>query len=250
MKLRELFQLYSSERKGMAPVGYKADAIKGLTRYTPLSPDLDGLVMFSELSKSSVDKAISDQIDYFSGIGRPFEWKVHTFDTPCDLTQRLTGRGFEPGTEEGFLIYRVSAHIPRPQKSSVRIERVTTRAGIRQVLSVQERIWDRSFPWLESSLLESLPRVALFCAYRGDVPIGTGWIEFPERAMFAELHGGGVLQSERGHGVYSALFDIRVEEAQCIGADFLAVDAALMSRPILLKKGFMHVCDTMPFRRK
>jgi hypothetical protein len=38
--------------------------------------------------------------------------------------------------------------------------------------------------------------------------------------------------------------------AQARGYAYLAVDTTRMSRPILLKKGFQHVCYTYPLRRK
>ena len=131
----------------------------------------------------------------------------------------------------------------------VRYERVTGPAGIRDVTSVQAKVWSEELGWLESSLYALLGRSAIFCAYDGEKPVATGWIEFPTGSDFAELHGGAVLSEYRGRSIYSALFDLRVEEAKRRGVDFLAVDAAPMSRPILLRKGFFHVCDTIPFRK-
>jgi GNAT superfamily N-acetyltransferase len=250
MKPHEIFLLYADERKAAVPTGYKADAVSGLTRYTPTAPALDGIVTFSELVGSSVDDAISAQIDYFRTLDLPFEWKVYEFDTPEDLASRLAERGFTPGDHEGFLVFSVDMHRPREGTNSLRIDRITTPSGIRQVVTIQEAIWGRSFPWLESSLLASLDRLAVYCAYLGDAPVGTGWIEFTEGTTFAELHGGAVLPARRGHGIYSALFDIRVTEAKRRGFHFLAVDAAPMSRPILLQKGFTYICDTIPFRRR
>jgi len=250
MKPREIFRQYVDERKTAVPPGYKVDLVSDLTRYTPIAAALDGIVTFSELPNSSVDDAITAQIDYFRGLGLPFEWKVYDFDTPSDLSERLTARGFERGDNEGFLVYDVKAHATSDRKSSIRIERIIMPEGLHQVVAIQEEVWGRSFPWLESSLLASLSRSAVFCAYLGEAPVGTGWIEFPEDTAFAELHGGAVLPAERSDGIYSALFDIRVSEAKRRGFDFLAVDAAPMSRPILLKKGFTYICDTIPFRKK
>jgi GNAT superfamily N-acetyltransferase len=250
MTSRELFQRYVDERKTAALPGYRRDTVAGLTRYTPVAPDLDGLVMFSELDESSLGAAIQQQTEYFARLGRGFEWKVHAFDSPANLAARLEGQGFEPDPVEALMVYGVSGHAARDRDVALRIERVTTPAGVRDILAVQEKIWGRAFPWLESWLHALLPRAALFCAYDGDEPIGTGWIEFPPGATFAELHGGSVLAEHRGRGIYSMLFDARVEEAKRHGIEFLAVDAAPMSRPILLAKGFTYVCDTTPYRKR
>lgn len=250
MKARDIFRRYANERRAAALTGYRTDVLRGITRYTPIAPDCDGLVTFSELTEDSIDDAISMQADHFGRLGLAFEWKVYDFDTPDDLAVRLEASGFERGDTEGFLVYRTEVHSLSDRRYGVRIDRVTTTAGIHHVVAIQEEVWGRSFPWLAASLLASLERSAVYCAYDEDVPVGTGWIEFPQGATFAELHGGSVLPARRNRGIYSALFDIRVDEARRRGVEFLAVDAAPMSRPILLKKGFTHVCDTIPFRKQ
>lgn len=150
-------------------------------------------------------------------------------------------------------MYPLAAHVPRAPKAgehAIRIEPITTSAGIRQVVDLQQEIWNQPLPWLESSLLAMRDHAAIYCAFDGDKPIGNGWIKFPtaSRATFADLHGGSVLPAYRGRGVYTALFDIRVAEAKRRGFEFLAVDTTSMSRPILLAKGFTLVCETVPFR--
>lgn len=229
--------------------GYRRDAIDGLTRFTPTAPDLEGFVVYCELSTSSVEQAISTQIDYFKAIARPFEWKVYTFDSPPDLASRLEARGFVPGETEKFMVYDVESLPPAEGEGSVRIERITTDAGIDQIAAVQEEIWGGPHPWLTGSLRTSLDTTAVYCAYVDDLPVGTGWIDFYQDSSFADLHGGAVLPRMRGRGIYSALFRIRILEAKRRGYRFVAVDAAPMSRPILLKKGFRFVCDTIPFRK-
>lgn len=204
--------------------------------------------MFSELSSTAVDAAIGAQIDYFQGIGRSFEWKVYTFDRPPDLARRLEQRGFVAGDREAFMVYRVAAFTEvAPTHSSFRIERVTTDAGIDHIVAVQEAVWGRAFPWLKPALAGSLEHTSLFCAYEEDRPIGSGWIDLPEHSSFAELHGGAVVAQHRGRGIYSALNRARMIEAKSRGFAFVAVDAAPMSRPLLLRKGFEHVCDTTPY---
>jgi GNAT superfamily N-acetyltransferase len=72
---------------------------------------------------------------------------------------------------------------------------------------------------------------------------------FEWQSTFADLHGGAVLSTLRGKGIYSLLFYDRCQEAQRRGYQYLAVDAAPMSRPILEQKGFQLVCFTYPMRQ-
>lgn len=244
----EIFQLYASERKLTAPAGYQLEQIDHLTRLTPVAPNLDGVIMFSELSEASADAAISTQIYYFSGLGRPFEWKVYSFDSPPDLSDRLKAKGFTAGDTEAFMVYPVDACPDMITDESIRVDRVTSEAGVDDVISVQQEVWAQPFPWLKRSLCASMEKTSTFCAYVDGAPVGTGWIEFPKRSSFAELHGGAVLPHARGRGVYSALFLARTLEARARRFQFIAVDAAPLSRPILLRKGFRYVCDTVPYR--
>lgn len=249
MNRREMFRRYAAQCKRSAPAGYRRDGANGVTRFTPVGEALEGIVTFSEHSAESVDDAIAEQVVYFDQIGRDFEWKVYDFDTPADLATRLEAWGFLSGDREAFLIYDLERYREEPHGSEFRIERVTTHAGVREVVDLQAQVWGRSYPGLESSLLAAMDRTAVYCAYTDDGLVGTGWIEFPEGVTFAELHGGAVLPAMRGRGVYSALLAARLGEAKRRGAEFVAVDAAPMSRPILLKKGLRYVCDTIPFRK-
>jgi GNAT superfamily N-acetyltransferase len=123
---------------------------------------------------------------------------------------------------------------------------------LRDVVAVQSAIYPEPFDWLfenYAGLLRDAPqKVAMYCAYAGDRPVATGWIDFPEDSTFAELHGGSVLPSRRGQGIFSALVDRRMRDARARGYEFVAVDAAPMSRPILARQGFTPVCLTYPLR--
>lgn len=133
------------------------------------------------------------------------------------------------------------------------MERVRDGQGVQDAVAIQEAVWGQDFSWLGETLSRTrsqrLEEVSVYCAYSDAHPVGTGWIEYPVGSRFAELHGGAVLAEMRGRGIYSALFQARLEEARRRGVEFLAVDAAPMSRPILQRKGFMQVCHTYPLRR-
>lgn len=56
--------------------------------------------------------------------------------------------------------------------------------------------------------------------------------------------------SFRGRGIYKALYEERLAEAARRGYERITVDASPMSRPILEKIGFFHICSTTPMRYK
>src|SRR5687768_1849314 len=97
MNARDYFCNYAAQCKRIIPDGYIRDNVKGLIRYTPDKPDLEGIVTFSELSEQTADAVITEQLEYFESIKRGFEWKLYEFDTPVDLGRRLEARGFSRG---------------------------------------------------------------------------------------------------------------------------------------------------------
>src|SRR5688572_27243668 len=64
--------------------------------------DADGWsgIDWSDLDEASADAVIAEQVRYFAGLGRSFEWKYYTHDRPADLPDRLRRAGLEPGQEE------------------------------------------------------------------------------------------------------------------------------------------------------
>jgi GNAT superfamily N-acetyltransferase len=212
-------------------------------------------VMFANLPPGREDALLDAEIAHFEKLGQPFEWKVYDFDAPADLKQRLEQRGFGCDEEEAFLVLTVADWKKPPARHDdrLRIERITDDRGLRDVVAVQGALYPDHATWVldrYSRVLREAPdEAAMFCAYLADEPVGTGWIDF-SGGSFATLHGGAVLPAARGRGIFSALVHARLLVAQARGCVYLAVDTTRMSRPLLLKKGFQHVCYTYPLRRK
>jgi len=249
-----LFREYAAERRSRGILGFDLEVLPHLSRHTPRDPGVEGLVLFADLPPGREVAAIRAEKEYFRARGLGLEWKVFEFDRPSNLRALLEAEGFAAGTEELFLVRPVGAAAGRAPRipPGFRIEPVETARGIDDVVRVQEAVWGRAFGWLRpqlAGLLRQRPRVLwLGCAYEGDRPVATGWAEFGPGSRFADLHGGAVLPEVRGRGIYSALLARRSEEARRRGYPLLAVDAAPMSRPILVAKGFQPVCGTVPMR--
>ncbi len=255
MNPRRLFRQYAAERRAQAILGFHLDVLPHLSRYTALEPGMGGIVAFADLSPGEEVSRVREQVAYFRDRGQPFEWKVYDFDRPTDLRTILEQEGFTEGTREGFMVLPLNSDRPPapPDPARVRIVRAASEEGVGHIVAVQQAVWGRDFSWLAAvlgrTLRERPDEIVLLCAYLGERPIGTGWMDVPPRSSFADLHGGAVLAELRGQGVYSLLFHERCEEARRCGYRYLAVDAAPMSRPILERKGFEFVCHTYPMRR-
>jgi len=244
----ELFAFYVAQRRAYSIAGFKREILPAFTRYTPSLPDRDGIITFATLSAAEADEAVAGQIAYFADLGQPFEWKVHTLDQPADLAGRLRRHGFAAGETEAFMLYPLAEHHGVRQPPGVKIKPIQSESEIRALVALQESIWGEPLGWLATTLQTSLERLEIYGAYDNDKLLGTGWIEYPPHSSIADLHGGAVRPDYRGRGIYNALFDVRAASAQVRGVEWLAVDAAPMSRPILLRQGFRFVCETTPFR--
>ena len=255
MSAAEMFEQYRAEFRARPIPGYTLDLFPDLCRHTAEDSGHEGHVGFANLSPDTAGGRIDEQIRHFERLGQPFEWKVHDFDQPASLKSLLEARGFGCGDAEAFLV-AVLEEWPeadaRPRNA--RIERITDSKGIRDFIAVEEAVWQQAFPTHFARYtreLHSAPDITSFyCAYVADQPVAAGRIFFPAGSSFASLWSGSVLPTVRGCGIYSALLAQRIAEAKSRGCRFVTVDAEPMSRPILLKKGFEHVCWTYPMRRR
>ncbi len=251
----ELFQQYRAEHRGRPCPGYSVEVFPDLSRGTAIAAGDEGWIGFANLDPATADERIDEQMRYFERIGQPFEWKVYDFDTPASLKEQLEARGFGCNEPEAFLAMAIDAW---PESNgcapNLRIEKLGDDEGIKTFVAVEEAVWEESFPSHLARYtreLNAAPDVTSFyCAYLIDRPVAVGRISLPAGSAFAGLWGGCVLRAMRGHRVYSAMLDCRIREAKARGYRFVTIDAEPMSRPILLRKGFQHICWTYPMRRK
>jgi len=248
-----LFQQHRAEFRGRPIPGFTVEVLPDLCRGTALNVGEEGWISYAQLDPDTTGARIDEQVRYFARIGQAFEWKVYDFDTPASLKERLEARGFDCGEPEAFLILALDTWSDdRRGPTDVRIVKIRDEDGIRDFVSVQEAVWERRFPTdfarYRREFQATRDTTTFFCAYAGDQPVAAGRIEFPDGLSFASLWTGSVVPTMRGRGVYSALLAARLAEAKAHGYRFVTVDAAPMSRPILLRKGFQPICWTYPMR--
>ncbi|MEV6114493.1 GNAT family N-acetyltransferase [Streptomyces sp. NPDC052109] len=209
-------------------------------------------VLWSGLEPAGADRAIQEQIAYFTGLGRDFEWKLYGHDRPDDLGARLRAAGFRAEPDETLLIAetdRLASHTEPP--AGVRLVRATDPAGVDLVVDVHEKAFGTDGTRLRHRLLARLAAdpgtVVAVVALAGDEPVGAARTELVPGTGFAGLWGGGTVEAWRGRGVYRALVAHRARVAAACGYRYLQIDASPMSRPILEGLGFHALSTTTPY---
>jgi hypothetical protein len=69
-------------------------------------------VLASDLDARSADALIGREVAVFGALGRSFEWKLHAYDRPADLAQRLARAGLVRGERETLVAFDLSQAFP------------------------------------------------------------------------------------------------------------------------------------------
>ncbi|MFG2352324.1 GNAT family N-acetyltransferase [Streptomyces sp. NPDC048521] len=240
-------------REGARPdgPGARIERIGGVVRQVADPGGWNG-VLWSALDAARADRAIREQIAYFTGLGRDFEWKLYGHDRPEDLGARLAAAGFRAEPEETLMIgepARMGLDAAPPE--GVRLVPATDPAGVDLVVDVHEKAFGTDGSWLRHRLLARLAAdpgsVVAVVALAGEEPVSAARMELVPGTRFAGLWGGGTVEAWRGRGVYRALVAHRARVAAARGYRYLQVDASAMSRPILERLGFHALSTTTPY---
>lgn len=241
MDVTEILALFDrDERREIEFPGMTREVFPNLVRFTRPAPGMS-FVLYSDLDERTVDDVIAEQIDYFTGRGLPFTWKVYAHDRPADLGQRLAGHGFEVDETDAVMVLAVGdapETLLRPPAADVR--RLTDPAQLVDVVAVLEPVWQTDFTWVHERLgshMDIPDYLSVYVAYVDGKPASTGWTYF-NQGHFAGLWGGSTLAEYRGRGLYTAVLAARVQEARRRGIGYLTIDAGPMSRPIVARHGF------------
>ncbi|MER6283312.1 GNAT family N-acetyltransferase [Streptomyces sviceus] len=239
-------------REGAQPdgPGARVERVGRVVRQVAAEHGWNGVV-WSDLDEASADRAIAEQIAYYTGLGREFEWKLYGHDLPVDLGERLRAAGFTPGPEETLMIAEVAdltLDVEPPE--GIRFLPVTDQAGVDLVADVHEKAFGTDSTRLRHQLLARLrdetDTVVAVVALAGDEPVSAARMELVPGTRFAGLWGGGTVEGWRGRGIYRALVAHRARAAVERGYRYLQVDALAASRPILERLGFEPLSITQP----
>lgn len=240
-------------REGARPdgPGARVERVGGVVRHVADAHGWNG-VLWSDLDETDADAAIAEQIAYFTGLGRDFEWKLYGHDLPTDLGQRLTEAGFTPEPQETLMVGEVAAlTLDAELPDGIRLLPATDRAGVDLVADVHEKAFGTDSSRLRARLLDQLAAdpdtVVAVVALAGDEPVSAARMELVPGTRFAGLWGGGTVEAWRGRGIYRALVAHRARIAADRGYRYVQVDASDQSRPILERLGLTALTTTTPY---
>lgn len=254
-------------RAAVAPAGWSVDRLTDpapMVRLTaPAGATWGDRVAWSDLDASNADAAIASAVAHFARLGRPFEWKHHSYDQPADLPDRLRAAGFQPDDEETIVagtVAQVRARLSgKPAPEGVTIRRLREddegrHADWDLITGLRNLVWDSkdasaSVRALAAEHAADPAAMSVWLAVADDgTLVCSARVEFHQGTDFASLWGGGTLAQWRGRGIYTALVARRADEAAGRGFHYLQVDASEDSRPILERLGMQRLAATTPYQ--
>jgi GNAT superfamily N-acetyltransferase len=205
---------FDAERMGPAPeAGMRFEATGGVMR----AVGHYACIFYSKVSGADADRAIDDQVAYFTQLGQEVEWKVYGHDRPADLGARLAARGFVAGEPETLMVFDLARDMPPATPSvSIEIRRIRDEPGLNDLIAVRAEALGRDDRRMADLFRARLadPTLGLFVAYAGGQPVSAGRLELPPGRSFAGLWGGATVAAFRGRGIYRALVAERAREAR------------------------------------
>ncbi|MFJ2158386.1 GNAT family N-acetyltransferase [Streptomyces sp. NPDC087856] len=240
-------------REGARPdgPGARVERVGGVVRQVADGHGWNG-VLWSDPDVADADAVIAEQVAFFTGLGRDFEWKLYGHDLPTDLGQRLTAAGFTPEPQETLMVGEINELALDVQlPDGVRLLAATDPAGVDLVAHVHAKAFGTDSSRLRARLLDQLAAdpdtVVAVVALAGDEPVSAARMELVPGTRFAGLWGGGTVEAWRGRGIYRALVAHRARIAADHGYRYVQVDASDQSRPILERLGLAPLTTTTPY---
>jgi hypothetical protein len=236
----ELYDRYM--RKEIEYPGVCRETFPGLVRFTRPAPGMN-FISFSRLDEAELDSTIQEQVNYFLPLGQPFEWLVYEHDQPQTLKKRLLAHGFADDEDpDSVMVLDLQHYQPAPlDQTDMQIRKLDHRDQLADVISVEQQVLGGEFSWIKKRLgdhLELPGYLSVYVTYIHEIPVSTGWIYFHPQNPFATLNGGATIPEYRQSGLYTALVNTRLREAQERGYRFISTGASPFSRPILEQNGF------------
>jgi GNAT superfamily N-acetyltransferase len=245
-------QYIEFERRNFVSSFHTRSVHNGVLRFISDSEEGSCILHHQFTRGASVARVIEEQVESFKDLRKNFEWKVYATDEPATLAAELIKQGFREGPVESFMVLDLKVAPPELFSTSTHdVRRITADAGVRDAVSVAERVWNEPmedrFDALATQLHRSPESISIYVVYADDDPVSSAWINFNPTSPFAGLWGGSTVPDHRGRGCYQALLAERAREARARGVKFLTIDASAMSRPIVERFGFEWITDTRPY---
>lgn len=251
MKPAEILALYDAQMRNDPPpeLGVRheriGDVVRAVGRYN--------CILYSHLNAENADAAIVEQAAHFRNAHAELEWKVYAHDRPADLGSRLGAAGFIADDAETLMAFDLANDLATgSMPKDIVVRRIDDARGLADHIAVNGAIWDHGSGARNEMYAQRLrdPSLGLYVAYAGGQPVAASRLEMPRDRVFAGLWGGCTLPAFRGRGIFRAMVRARADESRANGYQFLNIDAAETSRPILEWLGFIGLCGVTGWRLK
>ncbi len=239
-ELRALF--HTQLRYGAQSYGYLREETPHVVRHVSTTRER-GYILWSNLDENNASRVIKDELEYFSRLNQPFEWKLYSYDKPDNLMDILKQEGFTIVEPEALMVIELDSERPLLyQPSHARVTEISTQKGIQDIIDLENAIWNKRHAGLGERLIRDKQRdpnaLYLYGIYEDEQMVSAAWMYIEPHSSFGSLWGGSTLPGYRGKGHYTSLLEVRAKKAVETGRSFLTVDASSMSIPILHKFGF------------
>jgi GNAT superfamily N-acetyltransferase len=231
----------------------RKEITRDVVRFIRKAPGMN-FVSFTFANEKKLHQVIHQEVEYFRPLEQPFTWKAYDHDLLPNLKNELVSHGFAPDDDPAAVMVLdvhnapVIPHEPIPAD----IRRIETRAGLKDVIYVLDKVWGGHNAWVNDRLgrhLEIPGYLSVYTAYVHDEPASIAWTYFP-RGQFATLFAGSTIAEFRKQGLYTSLLETRLKEIRERGYRYAVVEAGAMSKPIVAKHGFQHLTTVYDYEWK
>lgn len=214
-----------------------------------LSSDTFNKVARSRLSSERAGRRISEVIEYFRAVDRPFAWWIGPSARPFDLETHLRDHGLIAAECEVGMAMDVSELQPAlDPPRNLAIERVCTARQIAAFAEVVAANWQppdqtviRFYSRAVPVLLANACPMQLFVGYLDDEPVATA--ELFTSGSLGGLYSVSTRPEFRRRGIGSAVTWHAAEWARCAGARTLALQSSEAGQSVYARLGFKACCN-------
>jgi hypothetical protein len=231
----------------------RREITKDVIRFVRAAPGMN-FVGFTFANEPELERVIDRQLEYFIPMQQPFTWKVYDHDLLPSLEEKLVAREFarnaDPADVMVLDVKNATPQLFEPVKTDIR--RITTSAGLQDIIHVLDRVYGGHNTWVNKRLgmhLQIPGYLSIYAAYVEDQPASVAWTYFP-RGQFATLFAGSTIVKYRKQGLYTSLLATRLREIRERGYEYAVVEAGPTSKPIVAKHRFKHLTTVYDYEWK
>ncbi|MCB0015306.1 MAG: hypothetical protein KDE34_25490 [Anaerolineales bacterium] len=247
MDREEMLALYDRQMRIELEIpGEKKEAFPNLVRFVRAAPGMN-YVLYSKLEATEVDQVIKEQIDFFSQLDQPFNWKIFEHDEAASLVKQLQAHGYERVDDEYDVIMVLDLEaIPERLLAPVAkdVRRLRQADQLKDVVAVLNNAYGGDFGWLHQRMgpvMEIPGYVDLYAGYENGEPVACGWAFAYPNIEFTAFFGGTTIEAHRHKGWFASILAARVQHARSLGRRYATVGAEPEIQSMLEKFGFERI---------